>query len=270
MAILTPRGPLDANADLAAAVERFVEGPGRRAVHLRVLRGGSGEVSVHADLPLPSGSMLKVALAMIVYEQAARGLLDLDSEVAVGDVSVGDELSVLASLEPARRLSYRELCGVMLQISDNAIAGHLVGLLGIEAINAQLPELGCLGTRLSVGFPPGVSGEAMRANVTTARDMVALLELMATEPRFGDLALAVRRGLHRNRIPLRIPNQLVVFEKGGTQLGVANDAAVIRGERVDIGLAVLTEGQADTAVAGLEIADFAGRAWSALGERTAW
>jgi beta-lactamase class A len=185
-------------------------------------------------------------------------------------VSVGDELSVLASLEPARRLSYRELCGVMLQISDNAIAGHLVRLLGIEAINAQLPELGCRATRLSVGFPPGVSDGAVRGNVTTARDMVALLELMVTEPRFGDLALAVRRGLHRNRIPLRIPNHLVVFEKSGTLHEVANDAAIIRGERVDIGLAVLTEGQADTAIAGLEIADFAGRVWSALGERTAW
>jgi beta-lactamase class A len=258
------------HAGLADAVDPFAAGPGRRAVHLQVLRGGAEELSIRADEPLPGGSMLKLPIAMAAYEQASRGLLELDATIALGEIPFGDELSVLASLDPDRRLSCRELCRLMLQVSDNAIAGHLVDRVGREAINAHLPGFGCRATRLAVRFPPGVPGRALRENVTSARDMVLMLQRVATEDRFSDLVPALRRGLHRQRIPLRISNDVPLLEKGGTLLGVANDAAIVFGERVQLALAVLTDGQADTAVAGQEIADLAGRVWAALGERVAW
>ena len=97
--------------------------------------------------------------------------------------------------------------------------------------------------------------------MTTANDA---LELVLHAAR--DDAVALSNSLRNTRIPLRLPDGTRVAHKTGTLDGVVNDAGVVYGERTDLALAFLCEGQADPAATSIEIGDCVARLREAVGE----
>jgi beta-lactamase class A len=78
----------------------------------------------------------------------------------------------------------------------------------------------------------------------------------------------MENGVLKNRIPLRLPNDLKVVNKTGSLEGVANDAGIIRSDLLEVGIVVLTDSETDTALTGLEIGDLTFELWGILGGRT--
>jgi beta-lactamase class A len=256
--------------DPQSAVEEILGGfageDAGRSVAVESLRGATVAASVRADVTRPGASLLKLPLVAAVYAAGRAGELDPSAPVRRSKLPPTRYASVLEAFTPSHEFSVSELCSLCLITSDNPIAEYLIGLVGPDAVNREARRLGCPSTRMAVGFSDGHRGEAGYANVTTARDAVALLGVLATGGEHPEVGRALENNLRNFRIPLRLVDEARVPHKTGTLPGVANDAGVIFGERTDLAVAFLCERQADTAATSLEIGDCAAMICRAVGE----
>ena len=221
---------------------------------------------VRADEVRPGASLLKLAVVLALEEASAAGDLDAEQVVARRDLPATRFPTLLAVLRPDHRLTLRELGGLVLATSDNPAADHLLSVVGPERLARLLADTGCLDTRLEAGFADAELGAAGRRNVTTADDIVRLFRRVHAEPAWRLVVTALASSVRNARLPLLLPDGLVVAHKTGTLAGVANDAGILYGQGVDLVVAVLTDAQPDPPRTNLAIGELARDVWAALGE----
>lgn len=220
--------------------------PGR-SVALRGYRPPIGDVAVRGSVPRPAASVIKIALAMAVFRQAALGKVDLDARVPVETFTATRYVSILAGFDKGHHLTVREICRLALITSDNPLAVFLQGLVGFEAVNDLLAETGCAPPcRMAAGFSEEELGPKNRANMLTAEAALDLLSALRSQSLYADLALALKNNLRNNRIPALLPESVAVIHKTGSLDGVANDVGIVADDAVEFAIAFLTDGQADS------------------------
>src|SRR5215472_17211946 len=116
---------------------------------------GEGEACHDADEPVVSASVFKVAVALEVFRQASAGRLDPAQRVRVDPADATPGPTGISEFADEAELSVRDLALLMLSVSDNAATDVLIGLVGLDAVNATLGELGLTGTVV----PVNVAGE---------------------------------------------------------------------------------------------------------------
>ena len=247
-------------------LREFVGDDPGRSIALRGLHGVKIEGDVQGDVPRPGASVLKVPLVIAVFEAANDGVLDLDIPVTRAQLPSSCYPSVMQVFTSDHSFTMRELCGLALATSDNPIAQFLLDRIGCDRVNAVLTQHGCRASTLRVGFGDDDFGASRQANVTTASDVVRFFAGVYADPRYEYVLHALANGVRNTRIPLRLPDELRIAHKTGSLEGVASDAGVLYGRHTHLALAVLTDGQADTAATSIAIGDCIGDVWAALGE----
>jgi beta-lactamase class A len=203
------------------------------------------------DELFPSASVIKLPLVMALYADAARGLIDLDERVAVGDRV--DGTGVLRHIRGVERLSLRDLAMLAIIVSDNTATNRLIERIGLERVGERLREWGCVQTRLSRKMYDFEAAKRGNENVMTARETVSLLlrlERGECEDRTtSDAVLAVLEQCQDRTMLLRyLPYDLNMPHKFGTLDESRNDTAVIPGERPVV-VAAFTRKLRDTGAA---------------------
>lgn len=260
----------DVRRRVKSAVSDFVNEEPPRAVALESLRGPNIKISVNGETSLPAASLVKLPLATAIYEQAAAGTLALDERVLHSDLGRTAYPSVLQVFSDDHAFTLQELCGLMLATSDNPVSQYLLDRVGIHLVNLEAQRLGASSTRIVVGFSDEWLGDRGRANITTADDALVMLKALATNPALESLITALRNNLRNFRMPLRLPDTLPVAHKTGSLTGVAVDAGIAYGKKVDLAVAFLSDHQSDAARTSLSIGDCMGRIWDSLGEDVEW
>lgn len=236
-----------------------------RSAAVRGYRPLFGDISVRGGEPRPAASVIKVALAMAVYRQAELGRVDLDARVPIETFTSTRYVSILAGFDRAHRLSVREVCRLALITSDNPLAVYLQGLVGFDAVNGLLAEIGCgPPCTMAAGFSEEELGPRNRVNVLTADAALSLLSALRSDPLYADLVLGLKNNLRNNRIPALLPEHVGVVHKTGSLEGVANDIGAVEGDGVAFAIAFLTDGQADTARTSNDIAACSLAVWNAI------
>jgi beta-lactamase class A len=203
------------------------------------------------DELFPSASVIKLPLVMTLYADAARGLLDLDETVAVGERVDGS--GVLRHLRDVERLSLRDLAMLAIIVSDNTATNRLIERIGVARVGERLREWGCSRTRLSRKMYDFEAAQRGHENVMTARETVSLLLRLhrgeCEDRATSDAVLAVLEQC-QDRTMLRryLPYGLKVPHKTGTLDESRNDAAIVPGERPVI-VAAFTRKLRDTGAA---------------------
>jgi beta-lactamase class A len=203
------------------------------------------------DEPFPSASVIKVALVMTLYADAARGLLDLDERVPVGERIDGS--GVLRHLRDVDRLSLRDLAMLAIIVSDNTATNRLIERSGLERVGERLREWGCSKSRLSRKMFDFEAAKRGRENVMTARETVSLLLRLqrgeCEDRKTSDAVLAVLEQCQDRTMLLRyLPYGVTAAHKTGTLDESRNDAAIIPGDRPVI-VAAFTRKLRDTGAA---------------------
>ncbi len=214
------------------------------------------DISIRGGEPRPAASVIKIALAMAVFQQGARGHIDLNSRVSVQTFSKTRYVSILAAFDFERELSIREICRLALITSDNPLAVYLQSLVDFDTVNRLLREIGCdPPSRMGAGFSEEELGPKNRANVLTADTTVHLLSVLKSEPIYADLVLALKNNLRNNRIPALLPEHVSVVHKTGSLDGVANDVGIVYDDKIAFTVAFLTDKQSDPIQTSNDIAD---------------
>ena len=203
------------------------------------------------DELFPSASVIKLPLVMTLYADAARGLVDLDESVRVGERVDGS--GVLRHMRDVQQLSLRDLAMLAIIVSDNTATNRLIERIGIERVGERLREWGCSKTRLSRKMYDFEAAKRGHENVMTARETVSLLLRLrrgeCEDRATSDAVLAVLEQCQDRTMLLRyLPYAAKVPHKTGTLDESRNDAGIVPGDRPVI-VAAFTRKLRDTGAA---------------------
>ena len=203
------------------------------------------------DELFPSASVIKLPLVMTLYADAARGLVDLDERVSVGERV--DGTGVLRHVREVERLSLRGLATLAIIVSDNTATNRLIERIGVDRVGDRMREWGCPLSRLSRKMYDFEAAKRGSENVMTARETVSLLLRLqrgeCEDRATSDAVVALLEQCQDRTMLLRyVPYATNAPHKTGTLDESRNDAAIVPGERPVI-VAAFTRKLRDTGAA---------------------
>ncbi len=259
-AVVCPAAHADADSRvLAARVAPIVaEHQGRIAVAVRDLRGGTA-FTHNADDPMPTASLIKLAVLVDLYAQAHEGKLSLDKRLTLTQADCVPGAGVLTdSFTPGASLTLRDAARLMITVSDNTATNLVLGQTTIPAPNASMTALGFPNTRVNALVYKGSTTSVDPARTkkyglgsTTAREMVGLLAKLDADTVVTPAAcremLGILRKNHDSEMLVRLlPDGTAVAHKTGAVSDARTDAGIVyvRGKPA-VAVCVLTCENAD-------------------------
>ena len=209
------------------------------------------------DEVFPAASVIKLALVMTLYADAAEGRLALEERCAVG--ARVDGSGVLRHLQHVEPLTLADLAMLAMAFSDNTATNLLIDRVGVERVAERLRDWGCVGgTRLArrmYDFEARARGlENVMTPADTARLLLRLLGGGLVDRATSD---AVLRTLDENQdatlLGRYLPEGARLAHKSGWIDGVRNDAGIVWGARpvVVVGFARETDHSEASVLLGL-------------------
>ncbi len=115
------------------------------ALHVVDLASGA-EIGVQPDAPVVMASVLKVLVALEFHAQAAQGDLDPARMLDLDPAGYTAGPTGISGFDDPVRISLRDLCRQMMSVSDNTATDVLLGVVGVDRINARARSCGCAAT----------------------------------------------------------------------------------------------------------------------------
>ncbi len=198
----------------------------------------SGETfAKNADAVFPAASTIKVPVFLELYKRAEEGTIDLSQPVKVDPGARVLGGGVLEKWdEPYPSLTARQLSVLMMDFSDNYATNLLIDLVGMEKVGRRLQGWGLKDTLLRRRMMDIEAARAGRENVTTPREMAALLERLYR----GQL---LNTGNTRQAIEVMKRNERTPIKKGlPPGVEAADKDGELEGVRCGSGLVFVTGG----------------------------
>ena len=215
--------------------------------------GAASSISLRPDMVVPAASLAKLCIAVELFRRAESGQLDLRARCDTADEPRVGGGGVLDYLDPTTRLTLYDLSFLMLAVSDNSAANFLVDLLGMGTVNETMTSLDLTHTRLARHFMDFAARDAGHENVTSAGDIVALLDLIHADavPGAGRLRELLAAQQVADDIREWLPEEADLGHKTGALPdrgvgdGVFHDAGFLRGPAGSCIFCILTVEQRD-------------------------
>jgi len=260
----TATPPSPAAAELAAKLSRYLNDTtasfgGVMGVFVKDLRSGQ-TFTANADLIFPQASSIKIAVLTELFRRAEASRLQLDERVEVSRSQMVGGSGVLQDFAGAgSALSLRDLAVLMIVLSDNTATNILIDRVGMENVNATLQRLGLAHTQLERRMMDTAAEKENRENLSTPREMAALLELLE-EGKLLDrehTAAALQILQYPKGTPLRagLPESVPVADKHGELPGVRCDSGIVSLAGAPYVISVMTAYNQDDAAAARAISE---------------
>jgi beta-lactamase class A len=253
-----------AAAELAAKLSRYLNDTaasfgGVIGVFVKDLRSGQ-TFTANADVVFPQASSIKIAILIELFRQAEAGRQRLDERIEVTRSQMVGGSGVLQDFAGAgSALSLCDLAVLMIVLSDNTATNILIDRVGMENVNAALQHPGLTHTRLERRMMDVAAEKENRENLSTPREMAALLELLE-EGKLLDrehTAAALQILQYPKETPLRasLPESVPVADKHGELPGVRCDSGIVFLPSAPYVISVMTADNMDDAAAARAISE---------------
>ncbi len=231
-------------ADLQSQLEALVRAHhGQAAIYARHLKTGAS-VAVNADTPVPTASVIKLAIMVTAFDLAHAGKLSLEEKLALTKENQVSGSGILGALTPGLQITLGDAIVLMIQLSDNTATNMVIDRLSVAAVDQKLTAMGEKNTWLYKKVMKPAEGPMpsdqpkFGLGKTTAREMA---DVMASIERcdIGDAALCKRmieilKGQqNRDAIPRYIEfadtseRPSMIANKTGSLDAVRNDVALV-------------------------------------------
>lgn len=230
---------------------------GTLGVWARRLDGGPA-VAYQAEALFPAASTIKVPVLYEVLRQAVEGRLDLGSPVVLRAEECVPGSGVLKDLTPGVQLSVLDLAVLMIIISDNTATNLLIDLVGIDAVNRSMQELGLNQVRLARKiFHTHMPGRNEASPAGLGRLMEGIGRRDVLTPAACDRMLEILRRQQDKSLLTRYieayefeaeefgQSPVTVASKSGWSDGVRNDIGIIWAPAAAYAVAILSRGCRD-------------------------
>jgi beta-lactamase class A len=222
-----------------AAADRDLDGV--LGVAITDLTSGQ-QLLVNAGQAFPTASVIKLAVMAELYRQEEQGAAGATGKARLGDLytvrkeDLVADSDILGGLTPGvSRITNRDLASLISSVSDNSAMNVLMDRVGVENVNALLDSLDLKQTRLRRKMMDLEAARQGRENVSTPREMAALLEAVyrgrvVQKPLADDFFKVLSSGRTHYKTMFRaggIPEDVVLADKEGALEGVRADCGVV-------------------------------------------
>ncbi|HEY4386175.1 MAG TPA: serine hydrolase [Ktedonobacteraceae bacterium] len=185
-------------------------------------------VSINADMLFPAASLAKIPIMIEAARQVSLGMLSWDARYPIAEQSRVFSDGVLADLSADLRPTLHDLTHMMITISDNTAANVVLDLVGMDAVNVTMQQLGLALTRVERHFIDYVARRAGRENWTTAGDMALLLSYFCMEllPEREQMLAMLLHQNDRTILPAYWGEDIPFAHKTGGLEGIIHDAGI--------------------------------------------
>jgi beta-lactamase class A len=262
-------------ADLRAKLgrelnQRVASFDGVMAIAMRDLTTGD-VLAINADLVLPQASSIKIAVLVELLRRAQDGKVQLSERVDIRKAQFAGGSGVLQDFgDGTSALSLRDLAALMIVVSDNTATNILIDRVGQERVNQTLQSLGLEQTRLLRRMMQPEDERRGVENISTAREMTSLLELLfrgkLLNEQYTALALELLKNPKYEPTPMArgLPPGVALASKPGSLPGVRCESGIVLLEGRPYVLSVMTTYAADDAAAEGAIAEVSRRVFAYL------
>ncbi len=210
-----------------------------------------------ADRPMPTASLIKLAVMITTYDAIEQGKLSLDDMIELKKEDQVPGSGVLtAHFSPGTKISLRDAIHLMIVYSDNTATNLVLDKLGIPTTNEYMEKLGRHETRInSKVFRGDTSIDKDRSKefglgCTTANDMVALCELLHDKKAVSENASKQMLDHmyacdDKLKVPRMLPPGTKVAHKTGSVNSSRTDAGIIESPAGPIAYCILTNKNKD-------------------------
>src|SRR5438105_12454966 len=187
---------------------------------------------LHADEVFPQASSIKIAVLAELYHQAQQGKLKLTDLYTVQSSDLVPDSDIMLGLTPgATRITLRDLATMMVAVSDNSATNVLIDRVGMENVNSMLEGLGLHATRLRRKMMDLKAASEGRENLSTPREMMALLEAIyrgkLLGPGMKDDFFKILSTPKESSMLQGLPDDAVAANKPGELEAVRNDSGIV-------------------------------------------
>jgi beta-lactamase class A len=258
--------------------ERAKAGKGKTALFALKLNDSS-TVSVDADVPVQTASVIKLGILYEAMEQVRAGNARWDEPVTLKKGEAVPGSGILTLLDAPITITLKDALTLMVIVSDNTATNLMIDRFGIDNVNARMESLGLKNTHLyKKVFKPAVGPmpadqPKFGLGKTTAREMANLMEYIGTcrlhpagsmqgdpmwyatderdEAVCGVALDMLKHQFYRETVPRYLEtadattNGVAIASKTGSLDAVRNDVAIVMGKSGPMVLSIFTYGNAD-------------------------
>ena len=243
--------------DLAQALQPLIESHhGEVGVAVRHLETGEA-FRYRADEPMPTASLIKLAVMIEAYQQAAEGKLALDERVTLSDADKVPGSGILTDhFSAGASFALRDAIRLMIVFSDNTATNLVLDKIGIGSTAARMEGWGYPHTKIhSKVFRRDTSlfperSKKFGLGSTTADEMIGLLDEIRQGERIDSDARAamldhLKHCEDKDKFARYLPTGTVLAHKTGSLDEVRSDAGLLFTPTGPVALCVLTSGNED-------------------------
>lgn len=214
------------------------------------------EFYVHADDPMPTASLIKVAVMVETYRQAAEKKVDLDQKLTMRAEDRVPGSGIITQLSPGLSLTLRDAVRLMMALSDNTATNLVLNQIGLGSTAETMERLGYSNTKIHAKvfrrdtslFPE--RSKQFGLGSTTAREMMRLVEAIQRKQVVNAEACEAMLGHMRAceepfKFPRFLPEGVQVAFKGGSVNNCRTAAGILYTPSGPIALCVLTNENED-------------------------
>ncbi len=247
-----PEGGLEARlAPLAKAHK------GKVAIAVKHL--GTGEsYYLNADEPMPTASLIKLAVMIEAYQQQAEGKVKLTDPVTLHKADKVPGSGILTyHFSDGATFPLRDAIRLMIVFSDNTATNLVLDKIGIGSTAQRMEAWGYPNTKINAKVYRGSTTSIDPARTkkfglgsTTARDMVGLLEKLhqgkiVSPEACKEMLEHLKKCEDKDKFPRFLPAGTVVAHKTGSVNEVRTDAGILYLKSGPVAVCVLTNDNAD-------------------------
>ena len=187
---------------------------------------------LHENEVFAQASSIKIAVLAELYQQAQQGKLKLTDLYTVQASDIVPDSDVMGGLTPGvTRITLRDLATMMVAVSDNSATNVLIDRVGMENVNAMLDSISLPHTRLRRKMMDLEAAKQGRENISTPREMMALLANLYRGKVFNkEMEADFFKMLSTGKdswIPRDLPADVKVADKPGALEAVRNDSGIV-------------------------------------------
>jgi len=148
LALLAAAGDAAAQSPLQDSVRAQLDRlPARSSIYAVDLKSGD-TVSVRADQPMNTLSVIKLPIMVAAFRGAEAGRLRLDERYTIRPEDLRRGSGLLQTFAPGLQPTWRDILTQMIVTSDNTATDLMIRQVGLARVNALLDTLGLRQTRL--------------------------------------------------------------------------------------------------------------------------